>query len=175
MYLSDNAIKKSKPLDKLYKLKDGEGFFLHVQPNRTKRFVLAYRFLGKQKSLGLGIYPQVSLSEARKKKEEARALLAKGVDPSARRKMDTVKESNADFYIFGNLVEQWWDFWRQGKRENTIKTKRLRVNKHILPYLHDRRIDEIKRIELVEIINRIVKDGSLETASKLSTTIGMIF
>ena len=143
MYLSDNAIKKSKPLDKLYKLKDGEGFFLHVQPNRTKRFVLAYRFLGKQKSLGLGIYPQVSLSEARKKKEEARALLAKGVDPSARRKMDTVKESNADFYIFGNLV--------------------------------DRRIDEIKRIELVEIINRIVKDGSLETASKLSTTIGMIF
>jgi hypothetical protein len=88
MALTDTAVRNVKPAEKARKLSDGGGLFLLVQPNGTKLWRLAYRFHGKQKSLSLGSYPIISLSEAREARDAARKLLQTGADPSLRRKLE---------------------------------------------------------------------------------------
>jgi hypothetical protein len=88
MNLSDLAIRNAKPQDKPYKLTDGGGMFLLVQPNGGKYWRLAYRYLGKQKTLALGVYPEVSLALARQRRAEEREQLAKGSDPGEAKKAD---------------------------------------------------------------------------------------
>ena len=81
MALTDAKIRAAKPTDKAYKLTDGAGMFLLVHPNGSRYWRLRYRILGKEKTLALGVYPEVSLSEARTKRDEARKLISEGVDP----------------------------------------------------------------------------------------------
>ena len=86
MTLTTKQVKNAKAVDSPFKLSDGGGLFLLVQPNGAKYWRLAYRFAYKQKTLALGVYPQVSLADAREKRDEARKLLASGIDPSENRK-----------------------------------------------------------------------------------------
>lgn len=81
MKLTNVQIKNAQSKDKPYKLSDGKGLYLLVNANSSKYWRLAYRFEGKQKLLALGVYPEVSLAEARTKQEEARQLIKKGLDP----------------------------------------------------------------------------------------------
>ncbi|HDX9260383.1 TPA: site-specific integrase [Escherichia coli] len=81
MALTDAKIRAAKPTDKAYKLTDGAGMFLLVHPNGSRYWRLRYRILGKEKTLALGVYPAVSLSEARTKRDEARKLISEGIDP----------------------------------------------------------------------------------------------
>jgi hypothetical protein len=84
--LSDATIRKAKPGEKPRKLSDGGGLYLELQPNGGKWWRLKYRHEGKEKRIGLGTYPEVTLSEARKRRDDARALVAAGTDPSEARK-----------------------------------------------------------------------------------------
>ncbi|WP_454732442.1 MULTISPECIES: Arm DNA-binding domain-containing protein [Cupriavidus] len=86
--LTDLAVRNAKPLDKQYKITDGDGMFLLVQPSGGKYWRLAYRYLGKQKTLALGVYPEVSLASARQRRAEAREKLAVGFDPGELKKSD---------------------------------------------------------------------------------------
>jgi hypothetical protein len=86
MALTIAEIKNIKATDKPVKASDGGGLFLLAQPNNAKYWRLAYRFAGKQKTLALGVFPEVSLADARERREEARKLLASGIDPSENRK-----------------------------------------------------------------------------------------
>lgn len=86
MNLSDIQVRKSKSESKAYKLSDGGGMYLEVMPNGSKYWRLKYRFEGKEKKLALGVYPDVSLALARERRQDARSLLAKGVDPSEKKK-----------------------------------------------------------------------------------------
>lgn len=86
MALSDVKVRTAKPEEKAYKLTDGEGMVLLVHPNGSKYWRLRYRFGGKEKMLALGKYPEVSLADARARRDEARKLLANGVDPSENKK-----------------------------------------------------------------------------------------
>src|SRR5271165_2958519 len=86
MQLRDTIVRKAKPSAKPKKLSDGGGLHMLVQPTGGKLWRLAYRFAGKQKTLALGVYPAVSLADARDGRDEAKKLLAKGVDPSVQRK-----------------------------------------------------------------------------------------
>ncbi len=80
MPLSDTAIKNAKPKDKPFKLTDEKGMFLLVNPNSSKYFRLDYRFEGKRKTLALGVYPEISLKQAREKRDEAKQQIANGID-----------------------------------------------------------------------------------------------
>ncbi len=93
MPLTDIEIRSAKPRTKPYKLADGGWLFLLVKPTDSKLWRMAYRFAGKEKLLSLGAYPEVSLKEARAKRDEARALLASGVDPSDQRKADKLAKA----------------------------------------------------------------------------------
>lgn len=95
MPLTDTAIRKAKPGAGTIKLSDGGGLQLHIHPNGSKYWRLAYRYDGKQKSLSFGVYPEVSLAEARKRREAARALLRQGKDPMVERRMEKLARAIA--------------------------------------------------------------------------------
>ncbi len=87
MALTDIKVRTAKPTDKQYKLTDGNGMHLLVHPNGSRYWRLQYRYGGKQKMLALGVYPDVSLADARARRDEARKLLANGIDPGEKREM----------------------------------------------------------------------------------------
>ncbi|GAB7429505.1 hypothetical protein OUHCRE8_29150 [Enterobacter asburiae] len=92
MALSDVKVRSSKPEAKAYKLTDGEGMVLLVHPNGSKYWRLRYRFGGKEKMLALGKYPEVSLADARGRRDEARKLIANGIDPSENKKAFKIEQ-----------------------------------------------------------------------------------
>ena len=87
MPLTDAAIRNAKPADKAIKARDGGGLYLLINPNGSRWWRLDYRFGGKRKTLSMGIYPDVPLAKARERREEARRLLAEGIDPGENRKI----------------------------------------------------------------------------------------
>ncbi len=101
MLLSDLAIRRAKPKEKAYTLNDGNGLSLLIEPNGSKGWRLRYRFAGKPKMLSLGVYPDVSLSDARAARDEAKRLLAGGINPSEARKAQKREQASK----FGNTFE----------------------------------------------------------------------
>lgn len=95
MALTDIKVRTAKPTDKQYKLTDGNGMHLLVHPNGSKYWRLQYRFGGKQKMLALGVYPDVSLADARARRDDARKLLANGIDPGDKKKNDKIEQEEA--------------------------------------------------------------------------------
>lgn len=93
MALTDIKVRTVKPADKPFKLTDGEGMHLLVNPNGSKYWRLQYRFSGKQKMLALGVYPMVSLAEARKRRDAAKKLVSDGIDPLKRKKRTRLKKA----------------------------------------------------------------------------------
>ena len=90
MALTDVKVRNAKPADKPVKLTDGNGMHLLIHPNGSKYWRLQYRFAGKQKLLALGVYPAVSLADARNRRDDARRLIAAGIDPSEKKKAEKV-------------------------------------------------------------------------------------
>ena len=105
MALTDIKVRTVKPDDKPFKLTDGEGMHLLVNPNGSKYWRLQYRFSGKQKMLALGVYPMVSLAEARKRRDAAKKLVSDGIDPSQKKKEDKIEESGA--LTFEAVARDW--------------------------------------------------------------------
>lgn len=95
MALTDIKVRTTKPSDKPFKLTDGQGMHLLINPNGSKYWRLQYRFGGKQKVLALGVYPMVSLGEARRKRDEAKKLVSDGIDPSEKKKADKIEQSES--------------------------------------------------------------------------------
>ena len=115
MPLTDTAIKNVKPQDKNAKLFDGEGLFLLVTPSGGKWWRLKYRFGGKEKLLSLGVYPEISLKEARRRRDEARSLVAQGIDPSLQRKEEkevALAESREQANTFEAVAQDWLGVYR---------------------------------------------------------------
>src|SRR5579859_2377073 len=106
MHLSHFAITKSKPKDKPYKLSDGAGLYLLVEPNGSKLWRFRYRFSGRENMLTFGPYPAVSLGDAREKRDAARKLLAAGTDPSERRKQEKREAAILNTNTFGAIADE---------------------------------------------------------------------
>ena len=105
MALTDIKVRTAKPTDKQYKLTDGSGMHLLVHPNGSKYWRLQYRFDGKQKMLALGVYPDVSLADARTRRDDARNLLANNIDPGDKKKSDKIEQEEAR--TFEQLAVEW--------------------------------------------------------------------
>jgi hypothetical protein len=105
MPLSDIQIKRAKPQDKPYTLNDGAGLSLLVDVNGAKGW--RYRFVGKPKMISFGVYGEVSLAEARRRREEARAMLAKGINPSDARKADKIALRFSHDNNFEAIAREW--------------------------------------------------------------------
>ncbi len=137
MALTDAKIRAAKPTDKAYKLTDGAGMFLLVHPNGSRYWRLRYRILGKEKTLALGVYPEVSLSEARTKRDEARKLISEGIDPCEQKR---AKKVVPDLQLsFEHIARRWHASnkqWAQSHSDKVLKS----LETHVFPFIGNRDI-----------------------------------
>jgi hypothetical protein len=171
MPLTDTAIRNAKPRRKVIKLSDGGGLYLLIEPHGTKLWRLAYRFGGKQKTLALGIYPTVSLADARARRDAAKKFLKDGVDPSVQRKLD--KQASA--ISFRLVAEELLDKMRREGRAAATLAKTRWLLEHAFGVIGERPIAKVSAVELLAVLRKIETRGNYETARRLRSTCGMVF
>ena len=163
MPLTDLAIKKLAPKEKPFRVSDEKGLVLQVQPNGSKYWQFRYRFREKEKLLSLGVYPELTLARARVKRDDARKLLADGVDPSAAKKQ---KRADEEANLFSAVANAWYEFHRPRWAKKTADKCRSCLDNDILPILGDRPIYKIEARDTAEVIARIEARGSFNIAKK---------
>jgi integrase len=175
MSLADAKARNAKPKTKPYKIADGEGLFLSVVPSGSKYWRLRYYFAGKEKLLALGVYPDVSLADARERRAQARRVLAAGNDPGKAKKeakrLVTLKSANS----FEVVAREWLNKRKHEWAPITVEVKLDRIERHILPKLGNRPIADITPPEVLAML-RVVEDrGTLDTAQRVMQICGQIF
>ncbi|MDP3010723.1 MAG: integrase arm-type DNA-binding domain-containing protein [Methylococcales bacterium] len=171
MPLTDTAIKNAKPQNKPYKITDEKSMYLLVNTNGSKYFRLKYRFAGKEKLLPIGVYPDTSLKMAREDRDNARTLLAKGIDPMLDRKIKKIANTEN---CFKAIALEWYGKHLASKSENYKNRVINMLERDLFPWLGDRVISEIKPSELLIALRRI-ESRSIQTAHKALQTCGQIF
>lgn len=175
MPLTDTAIRNAKPSTKTQRLYDGGGMYLEISPAGGKWWRWKYRWLGKEKRLSLGTYPDVPLASARAQREEARRLLASGVDPSLHRQARRAAEADKHANSFEVVAREWHakasQNWVPVHSERTL----LRLERELFPWLGRRPVAEIKARELLVTLNRTVDRGAVETARRALQNCSAIF
>lgn len=175
MKLSLFSIQNAKPREKPYRLTDGNGLSLQVEPSGRKLWRFRYRFAGKANMLSLGMFPDVSLASARAKRDEARSLVADGKDPSQKRKDDRIAHAVAQKNTFGAIAEEHLGrLEEEGAAQATLDKNRWLLTDLASP-LRDRPITEITPAEILTLLKRIELTGRRETARRLRGTIGTVF
>ena len=173
MPLTDTAIRNTKSREKPFKLADGGGLYLLVNPNGSRYWRMDYQFEGKRKLLAVGVYPAVGLSAARKRRDEAREKLAAGLDPSAEKKAEKRKAKCQASNTFEAVAREWLDRqeWAAGYTSRVIS----QIEADIFPALGARAIVEIEAPELLEALRKVESRGALEIAKRLRQICGQIF
>ena len=170
--LKDAAVRNAKPSARPKKLSDGGGLHVLIQPTGSKLWRFAYRFAGKQKTLALGVYPVVSLEEARKRREEAKKLLARSIDPSVQRKSN--KQAGKDGGFRAVAQEVIAKLEREGRAKPTLDKTRWLLDFGLRRF-GDRPVAEITARDLLALLREIENRGRYETAKRLRSTCGMVF
>lgn len=171
MALTEVKVRNAKPTEKPVKLTDGDGMHLLVHPTGSKYWRLQYRFSGKQKMLALGVYPEVSLAEARRRREEARQLIAKNVDPGEKRKTEKIEEKG--LLIFETVARDWHSSnrtWSDSHRTTVLNS----LITHVFPVIGKRNITELKTRDLLVPLKQAEETGHLELAARLQQRITAI-
>lgn len=175
MPLTDTGIRKAKPEARAYKLSDGGGMYLLVTPNGASYWRLDYRFAGKRRTLALGVYPTVTLSNARARRENARALLDKDIDPSVVKKSTKRAAKLANDNTFEAIAREWLDNQRNRLALRYRALLQARLEADIFPQIGSRPIAEIDAAELLEMLRKVEKRGVIETARRLRQLCGQVF
>lgn len=174
--LSNTEVKQAKAKDKEYSLADGDGLMLRVKPNGSKLWLFNYYrpFSKKRANIGFGKYPDVTLAEARDKRAEARALIAKDIDPKSHKEELNYQQKEALENTFGVLAEMWFELKQQQVKPETAKKGYQCLQKHILPTLQKVPVQSIKPKQVIDILKPVANRGSLETVKRLCRTINEI-
>lgn len=175
MSLSDTSIRNAKSPEKPIKLADGGGLYLLLKPGGAKWWRLDYRFAGKRKTLSMGVYPDVGLKAARDKRDEAKRLLADGIDPGEERKIQKAARSERAENSFEVVAREWFaKFSLNWADSHSVKIIR-RLERDVFPWLGARPIAEIKAAELLRAIKKTESRGVLETAHRALQNCSQIF
>ena len=175
MPLTDAKIRNTKPRQRTHLLYDSGGLHLEVSPAGGKWWRLKYRFNGKSKRLSLGVYPEVSLADARERRDEARKLLAKGVDPSAAKKAQKAAQIAADVNTFEKIGRAWFRRFSPLWIPSYSVRKLSRLERDVFPFLGARPIAEIAPAEILSTLQRIEARGAVESAHRILTDIKAVF
>ena len=175
MALTAIEASKARATDKPQKLADGGGLYLLVQPNGAKYWRLDYRFAGKRKTLAVGVYPDVSLSDARERREAGRKMLANGADPSAVKKAQKAAVVALAENSFEIVAREWLTKFSKDWKESHTRTGLGRLVNDIFPWLGSRPIGEITAPELLAVLRRIESRGALSTAHRCLAICGQVF
>ena len=175
MPLTDPAIRNAKPAEKTRKLFDSGGLYLEVAPSGGRWWRLKYRFGGKEKRLSLGVYPDVSLKDARERRDENRKLLANEVDPSEFRKAKKAASNERNANSFEMVAREWFTKhspnWSANHSNRTIR----RLERDIFPWIGNLAIADITAPQLLEAVRRIEQRGALETSHRALQNCGQVF
>ncbi len=175
MPLTDKQIKALKPQSKMYSVTDGFGLSLKVTPNGQKYWRYRYRFLNKAKMLSLGVYPIVTLLEARNKRDDARRLLASGIDPSMHRKAQKHANIAKHENSFEVIAREWFNnqesTWVNSHADKIIR----RFERDIFPYLGAQPLIDVTPPQLLEVLRKIEKRGAKETAHRALSDCGRVY
>lgn len=176
MALTNTAIQNAKPAEKPYKLYDTDGLFMQITPAGGKWWRFKYRFEGKEKLLSLGTYPDVSLKQARDKRDDARKLIANDqIDPSEKRQKIKAEKKLNSANSFELVAREWWSIHMKNKAE-THKDKVIRrFELYLFPWIGNVPIADITAPQFLQVVKRIENLNKLETAHRALQTAGQVF
>ena len=175
MPLTATAVKQAKAKEKPYKLSDEKGMFLLVNPNGSKYWRFKYRFAGKEKLFAIGVYPDVSLSDARDKRDDARKLLAHDVDPGVtkrHRKQAQVVEGANSFKV---VATEWFKTKMKDKAQGYQDRTWRGLKNDLFPALGSRPINQIAATELLMALRKVEARGAVDMAHRVKQTAGQVF
>ncbi len=171
----DITFRNAKPEAKAYKISDEKGLFMYVTPQGNKYWRLKYRFGGKEKLLALGVYDDVTLAKARDTRDEARKLLADGIDPGEHRKIMKQVADERSANSFEIVAREWFvkysSNWVKSHSDKIIQ----RFERDIFPWVGNKPITEVTPPVLLSVIRRIEERGALETAHRALSNCGQVF
>lgn len=173
--LTDKACKNAKPKNKPYKLSDAQGLYLEVMPSGSKYWRVRYRHLGKDKRIAMGVYPEVSLEEARAKRNDARKLRASGKDPAEARKEQKRQLKLNQSNTFESLAREWHEHFRPKWSARHAQTVLKRMERDLFPIIGSAPITEITTPYLLEVIRKVEARGAHELARRIVQTCNQVF
>ena len=175
MALTDTATRNAKPAESPYSVADGAGLSLLVQPNGGKWWRFRYRFDGKAKMLSLGVYPDISLKNARARRDSARKLLANSIDPGAQRKFEKAEKAERAANSFEAVTREYVEIkaasWTPSYGERLLR----RFERDVFPHIGSKPIAELKAVELLSVLRKIEARGAIETAHRARGDSGQVF
>ncbi|WP_017736530.1 tyrosine-type recombinase/integrase [Pseudomonas sp. CBZ-4] len=175
MALTDTAAKQAKPKEKGYTLPDSLGLSLYVAQSGVKSWHFRFTWLGKQVRISIGTYPETGLKEARARRDEAREDIANGVDPRDSRREKKAGMIAAGGQTFRRVYDEWLAFRKGSISPGTYRVISNAMELDVLPTLGDRQIDTIKRADVIALIRRVEKRGSVATAVKVRQRMSQVF
>lgn len=168
-------IRRAKPEAKAYTLGDGQGLSLLIEPNGSKSWRFRYRYAGKPKMISLGVYPTITLADARSRRDDARKLVAEGKNPSEVRKEQKIALQTESESAFEKIATEWHQMkstkWSAGYASDIMEA----FQNDIFPYVGTRPIGEIKPLELLNVLRKIEKRGALEKMRKVRQRCSEVF
>ena len=175
MSLTDVAVRNAKPREQSFKVSDGKGLYLQVEPNGSKLWRLKYRHQGKERKLALGMYPEITLGQARERQLEARRLLANDIDPGEHKRQAKRAARVAAANTFEAIAREWFAKFSPGWAESHSSKVLLRMENNLFPWLGARPITALEADELLETIRRVEARGALDTAHRCLGYCGQVF
>jgi integrase len=175
MTLTDTAIRKAKPGAKPRKLFDGRGLYLLITPGGSRWWRLKYRLGTKEKLLSLGVYPDIGLKQARQRRDQARKLLADGVDPGAERKAKKTKPTTEASSGFEVVAREWFEKFSSGWAPTHADTVIRRLEANAFPWISAKPIADITPIDLLAVLRRVEARGAVSTAHRIKQIFGQVF
>ncbi|MGO3013362.1 MAG: tyrosine-type recombinase/integrase [Hafnia alvei] len=175
MKLNARQVDAAKPREKAYKLADGAGLYLEVAPSGSRYWRMKYRFNGKEKRMAFGVYPAVSLAQARALRDEAKKKLAEGIDPSFAKKEEKLVRDVQLNNTFQAVALEWHGTkvsrWSEGYASDIIEA----FNKDIFPYIGQLPVNDIKPLVLLNVLRRMESRGATEKAKKVRQRCSEVF
>jgi len=169
------AVRSAAPREKPYKLAAGGGLYLEVMPTGARYWRWKYRHAGKEKRVALGVYPEVSLEDARRRRDEQRALLRDGIDPMAKRRARKLSSQISAENSFESVAKEWLATkspeWVDDHTEKVANW----LDQHVFPALGPTPISEIEAPEILATLRKLVTRGTIDTAGRVRQTISAIF
>lgn len=167
--LTNTQVNQAKPTDRMYKLSDGGGLQLRVKPSGSKTWLFDYvkPHNKKRSSMGFGVYPEVTLAQARAKRDEARRLLAQSIDPKEHKDEGVRQKELANSQTLKAVALDWFSVKKTKIAESTSKSLWRNFENHLFPKLGHRPIDKLLAPEVIQALKPLANKGTLETASKV--------
>jgi len=175
MALTALQAKQAKPRDKDYKLSDEKGMYLHVKKSGSKYWRLKYRMDGKEKLLAIGVYPDTDLKKARDKRDDARRLLADGIDPNAVKQSSKQARRQALADSFEVVSLEWYakqhPHWSKSHSDRVLRS----IQRDLIPHIGSKPLNDLSPVDVLHTLRRVEARGAIETAHRVKQVAGQVF